>query len=116
HTRWPRDWSSDVCSSDLCGRRCRIEGADSAPPRLQEAGRAAPATSRHLQAGGDPLAHPPWASVAPGSAFAASAAASAAIHAGTRADRHAAALALLRPLTRPLLLGRRRERARRIGG
>src|SRR6266508_262893 len=22
HTRWPRDWSSDVCSSDLCdGRR-----------------------------------------------------------------------------------------------
>src|SRR6266508_3621539 len=19
HTRWPRDWSSDVCSSDLCG-------------------------------------------------------------------------------------------------
>src|SRR5439155_10428583 len=21
HTRWPRDWSSDVCSSDLAGRR-----------------------------------------------------------------------------------------------
>src|SRR5215510_15162235 len=21
HTRWPRDWSSDVCSSDLCDRR-----------------------------------------------------------------------------------------------
>src|SRR5439155_14153652 len=21
HTRWPRDWSSDVCSSDLCQRR-----------------------------------------------------------------------------------------------
>src|SRR5207253_8053401 len=20
HTRWPRDWSSDVCSSDLAGR------------------------------------------------------------------------------------------------
>src|SRR5207253_7903750 len=20
HTRWPRDWSSDVCSSDLLGR------------------------------------------------------------------------------------------------
>src|SRR5690625_375632 len=20
HTRWPRDWSSDVCSSDLCVR------------------------------------------------------------------------------------------------
>src|SRR5215510_8546029 len=23
HTRWPRDWSSDVCSSDLCGRDLR---------------------------------------------------------------------------------------------
>src|SRR5215208_7823383 len=23
HTRWPRDWSSDVCSSDLPGRRSR---------------------------------------------------------------------------------------------
>src|SRR5690625_7636650 len=21
HTRWPRDWSSDVCSSDLSGHR-----------------------------------------------------------------------------------------------
>src|SRR5207253_5420693 len=21
HTRWPRDWSSDVCSSDLSGKR-----------------------------------------------------------------------------------------------
>src|SRR5437870_12376393 len=21
HTRWPRDWSSDVCSSDLAGHR-----------------------------------------------------------------------------------------------
>src|SRR5207253_3687716 len=21
HTRWPRDWSSDVCSSDLGGKR-----------------------------------------------------------------------------------------------
>src|SRR5439155_2886729 len=21
HTRWPRDWSSDVCSSDLAGQR-----------------------------------------------------------------------------------------------
>src|SRR5690625_6620584 len=34
HTRWPRDWSSDVCSSDLRRRRCepfRIRGR--APPR-----------------------------------------------------------------------------------
>src|SRR6266508_2159555 len=23
HTRWPRDWSSDVCSSDLSTTRCR---------------------------------------------------------------------------------------------
>src|SRR5437870_11264798 len=23
HTRWPRDWSSDVCSSDLPSSRCR---------------------------------------------------------------------------------------------
>src|SRR5439155_19226972 len=23
HTRWPRDWSSDVCSSDLVGRPTR---------------------------------------------------------------------------------------------
>src|SRR5690625_1443397 len=22
HTRWPRDWSSDVCSSDLTGKTC----------------------------------------------------------------------------------------------
>src|SRR5437660_2013226 len=25
HTRWPRDWSSDVCSSDLCGLAVRAE-------------------------------------------------------------------------------------------
>src|SRR5439155_6902133 len=24
HTRWPRDWSSDVCSSDLCSCRRRL--------------------------------------------------------------------------------------------
>src|SRR5439155_2533593 len=27
HTRWPRDWSSDVCSSDLCD----INGSSSSP-------------------------------------------------------------------------------------
>src|SRR5690625_6768175 len=27
HTRWPRDWSSDVCSSDLAGRTS-TESAD----------------------------------------------------------------------------------------
>src|SRR5207253_7246659 len=25
HTRWPRDWSSDVCSSDLDGKRFPAE-------------------------------------------------------------------------------------------
>src|SRR5439155_12659163 len=32
HTRWPRDWSSDVCSSDLCDASVRaVAGlADSA--------------------------------------------------------------------------------------
>src|SRR5437870_12928221 len=27
HTRWPRDWSSDVCSSDLCAALDRFTGA-----------------------------------------------------------------------------------------
>src|SRR5207253_5398297 len=27
HTRWPRDWSSDVCSSDLSGPDCVAEPA-----------------------------------------------------------------------------------------
>src|SRR5207253_3643411 len=33
HTRWPRDWSSDVCSSDLAGapRARRTRGAAVAP-------------------------------------------------------------------------------------
>src|SRR5439155_13298389 len=36
HTRWPRDWSSDVCSSDLPapGRRCTRP----APPRRTSPG------------------------------------------------------------------------------
>src|SRR5579884_4409886 len=29
HTRWPRDWSSDVCSSDLFSYRRREENAGS---------------------------------------------------------------------------------------
>src|SRR5439155_2292359 len=29
HTRWPRDWSSDVCSSDLSGG-CVLESVGSA--------------------------------------------------------------------------------------
>src|SRR5207253_3680808 len=27
HTRWPRDWSSDVCSSDLSWVKCKDDGA-----------------------------------------------------------------------------------------
>src|SRR5690625_6610283 len=27
HTRWPRDWSSDVCSSDLGPARAVLDGA-----------------------------------------------------------------------------------------
>src|SRR5439155_10972646 len=27
HTRWPRDWSSDVCSSDLCATGCAEDDA-----------------------------------------------------------------------------------------
>src|SRR5439155_10094576 len=27
HTRWPRDWSSDVCSSDLDPARAQLRGA-----------------------------------------------------------------------------------------
>src|SRR6266508_4688481 len=30
HTRWPRDWSSDVCSSDLRPRRVRRSGCSAA--------------------------------------------------------------------------------------
>src|SRR5439155_2351414 len=33
HTRWPRDWSSDVCSSDLAGTL----GVSAAPGRLSGA-------------------------------------------------------------------------------
>src|SRR5690625_7974765 len=32
HTRWPRDWSSDVCSSDLKSQK--IESLDLTPPEI----------------------------------------------------------------------------------
>src|SRR5215208_7953879 len=31
HTRWPRDWSSDVCSSDLVDEVDRLLGAEDGP-------------------------------------------------------------------------------------
>src|SRR5439155_6947105 len=35
HTRWPRDWSSDVCSSDLAGRIVRgLQGVVGSPSFL----------------------------------------------------------------------------------
>src|SRR5215510_11197335 len=41
HTRWPRDWSSDVCSSDLLDRRTQADqpGARDADPALLRCGR-----------------------------------------------------------------------------
>src|SRR6266508_1335100 len=39
HTRWPRDWSSDVCSSDLCPRSSATRGfgpSRSWPPSLSK--------------------------------------------------------------------------------
>src|SRR5439155_18221033 len=36
HTRWPRDWSSDVCSSDLSGARPLGAGAAEALGRPLE--------------------------------------------------------------------------------
>src|SRR5579884_2416534 len=35
HTRWPRDWSSDVCSSDL-ERLRRLDAAREQPPHPPE--------------------------------------------------------------------------------
>src|SRR6266508_1710106 len=37
HTRWPRDWSSDVCSSDLRGRDARL-GHPTRPAAAGESG------------------------------------------------------------------------------
>src|SRR5207253_5300101 len=37
HTRWPRDWSSDVCSSDLVDRQARTDARG--PRRLSRRGR-----------------------------------------------------------------------------
>src|SRR5207253_5643909 len=41
HTRWPRDWSSDVCSSDL---KAEVEGGDRESD--QDDARQGPAESR----------------------------------------------------------------------
>src|SRR5207253_8145024 len=46
HTRWPRDWSSDVCSSDLDG-----VARDSAGPDVWLGGGEAVAVERERAAG-----------------------------------------------------------------
>src|SRR5439155_9447626 len=67
HTRWPRDWSSDVCSSDLrCPRRGEvIEGREKrgrnrdeservkhqAPERRRVPGRAEPPPAARISGG-----------------------------------------------------------------
>src|SRR5439155_13145649 len=66
HTRWPRDWSSDVCSSDLGGacsrhlRRCRPVStrvaARGGGERAARAGEAAPGRREEL-AGGHETVH-----------------------------------------------------------
>src|SRR5207253_8175832 len=53
HTRWPRDWSSDVCSSDLASQRggparprfVRINNTPPAAPGPYTAAPAGPTTS-----------------------------------------------------------------------
>src|SRR5215510_6451644 len=66
HTRWPRDWSSDVCSSDLGwlrevagtfergdqhgGRAIVLEGTVEQPDRLGDRTRRAPVVERYLVA------------------------------------------------------------------
>src|SRR6266849_5005428 len=47
HTRSTRDWSSDVCSSDL-GRRARINESGEAATRSQEHTESWPVCRRHL--------------------------------------------------------------------
>src|SRR5207253_4658101 len=50
HTRWPRDWSSDVCSSDL------KQASKRAPARQ---GRNPPPLPVHSKPGESPAEHPP---------------------------------------------------------
>src|SRR5207253_6601631 len=50
HTRWPRDWSSDVCSSDLFGS---YGSEPTGPAAGSEPGQCAP-----TERGGDARRHP----------------------------------------------------------
>src|SRR5215510_16439274 len=48
HTRWPRDWSSDVCSSDLVGENPGLVPGDDGESDLdvEVSGGAAPGATR----------------------------------------------------------------------
>src|SRR5690625_2079903 len=49
HTRWPRDWSSDVCSSDLKELRVRVtKGEDPQGEKQREKHRETPKTIKEL--------------------------------------------------------------------
>src|SRR5579884_3165670 len=50
HTTWPRDWSSDVCSSDLVAGAVRRVGVAEVPPRVARpvAAPDGPRLRRHL--------------------------------------------------------------------
>src|SRR5690625_7823955 len=56
HTRWPRDWSSDVCSSDLCFAEVHLGVCRSAPFECVPAGQVqVPGGVRHgLRVVGEP--------------------------------------------------------------
>src|SRR5690625_7848978 len=45
HTRWPRDWSSDVCSSDLLHSRGALEALRAVGTAEHLAGGSAPAVA-----------------------------------------------------------------------
>src|SRR5439155_17453831 len=52
HTRWPRDWSSDVCSSDLNPPRVRLLAVLDQDPRELGLGQPVHEVSGGLAAGG----------------------------------------------------------------
>src|SRR5690606_41096509 len=54
HTRFSRDWSSDVCSSDLLARRVTAETVPS-PAKIRTCRCPSPATALVTDLGGDAL-------------------------------------------------------------
>src|SRR5207253_1988369 len=58
HTRWPRDWSSDVCSSDLSSRRRSRSSYPNAPAILPAPCCRSTAASRGLSSNASRISHP----------------------------------------------------------